>query len=151
MSTHADVIFAINGVKIVKVFHVYDGYISSLGKELAEWLMWHKICNGFGLSSSVDQYDLRNGYANGAEDLAAQWIAYNKTCAGDVYVYPLESSNKYIDYTYFVNIKDPRDISKAHDVNEITVISVTCWDNPEIIFKGSPKDLLEYKEFDEEE
>lgn len=144
MGTHADVIFSHNGKDIVRVFHHFDGYVDGVGHELAAWLLTKRIGNGIPMSES---YRLDGGYSNGAYDLAAQYVEFVKREVGGVYLYPLDESSKYVDYIYHVNVSSMVDDQlKIYDANEVIEISITNFDDPKVIFKGSPKELLEFKE-----
>ena len=127
---------------IVTIYQQYDGYISGVGHELAEWLLKKKIINGIG----VDQYT--DEYANGVGCLAAQFIRDFKQKVGGLYIEE-PKVREVCDYNYevYVNefIKVPPDGIPADDC---VIIIVRNWDdettNP--LFVGKPSELLEFEE-----
>ena len=138
MATHCTVKFSLKDdneelTPIVNVYHHYDGYIDGVGYDLAKWLCKKTMVNGLPL-----KYD--KNMCNGIGCLVAQYIHNFKEEPGGVYIYPL--NNLEDEYHYDVIIKDS--FRNSIPVNDITEITVTSYD--EIIFKGSPKELLEFKE-----
>lgn len=133
MGTSATVRFKRKGNNpiLVNVRHHYDGYIEGVGHDLAKFLLSKKIVNG------ISKFDDRNSIANGFECLTAQYISNVKKCPGNVYICPQYFEG---DYNYDVIYDDYK--------NEI-YIKVTHYD--EVLFKGSPKELLECKEKEKEE
>lgn len=111
---------------LVNVYHHYDGYIEGVGHDLAEFLLSKKIVNG------ITCFDDMNTIANGFSCLIAQYISYVKKGPGEVYIYPQYFKG---DYNY--------DVVYNGCKNEI-YIKVTHYDK--VLFEGSPKELLEYKE-----
>ena len=111
---------------LVNVYHHYDGYIEGVGHDLAEFLLSKKIVNG------ITAFDDMNAIANGFGCLIAQYISNVKEGPGDVYICPQDFKG---DYNYDVVYNDWKD--------EI-YIKVTHYDK--VLFEGSPKELLEYKE-----
>lgn len=118
----------------VNIYQQYDGYISGVGYELAEWLLKKKLCNGF----SCDMDD--NEYANGIGCLAAQFIRDHKEELGGLYITTLDDTE---DYNYTVLVYDE---SGDRNYPYSYSIRVTNFDNPEPIFEGTPKELLNFKE-----
>jgi len=116
---------------LVNVYHHYDGYIEGVGHDLAEFLLSKKIVNG------IICFDDMNTIANGFSCLIAQYISNVKKGPGEVYIYPQDFKG---DYNY--------DIVYNGCKNEI-YIKVIHYDK--ILFEGSPKELLEYKEESDED
>lgn len=85
-----------------------------------------KIVNGISI------FDDKDKIANGFKCLIAQYISNVKEGPRDVYIYPQDFEG---DYNYDVIYDDYK--------NEI-YIKVTHFGK--VLFKGSPKELLEYKE-----
>lgn len=133
MGTSATVRFKYKGHNpiLVNVRHHYDGYIDGVGHDLAKFLLSKKIVNG------ISGFDNGDEIANGFDCLIAQYISNVKRSPGSVYICPQYFKG---DYNYDVIYNDCK--------NEI-YIKVTHFD--EVLFKGSPKELLEYKEKEEEE
>lgn len=115
-----------NNTILVNVYHHYDGYIEGVGHDLAEFLLSKKIVNG------ITCFDDMNTIANGFSCLIAQYISNVKKGPGEVYIYPQYFKG---DYNY--------DVVYNGCKNEI-YIKVTHYDK--VLFEGSPKELLEYKE-----
>lgn len=105
---------------VASIYHQYDGYISSKGYQLANWLKDKKILNGFG------NQVIEEGYANGMSCLAAQYIKDFKTRLGGLYMtYPDDLQ----DYNYEIRYINGEIIIKVDD-----------------IFEGTPDELLNFKE-----
>lgn len=109
---------------VLCVYQQYDGYIEGVGHTLAHWLKDKKVLNGFG------DHKMEDGYANGMGCLAAQYVKDQKDSIGGFY---LTTRNDLQEYNYEVRYIDGK--------FEITV------DN----FKGTPEELLAYKEPDYED
>jgi len=133
MGTSATIRFKYEGDNpiLVNVYHHYDGYIDGVGHDLAEFLLSKKIVNG------ISSFDDKNKIANGFGCLIAQYISNVKEGPGNVYIYPQDFEG---NYNYDVIYNDWKD--------EI-YIKVTHYDK--VLFKGSPKELLEYKEKSDED
>ncbi len=106
---------------ILSVYQQYDGYISGVGYELAEFLRNKKVVNGFRSGQNM-----ANGYANGMGCLAAQYVAEFKTNIGGFYITSPEDNQ---EYNYKVRL-----------INGEIQIEVDDF------FKGSPEELLNYEE-----
>lgn len=128
MGTSATIRFKYEGDNsiLVNMYHHYDGYIEGVGHDLAEFLLSKKIVNG------ITAFDDMNVIANGFSCLIAQYISNVKKGPGEVYIYPQYFKG---DYNY--------DVVYNGCKNEI-YIKVTHFDK--VLFEGSPKELLEYKE-----
>lgn len=108
-------------VPVVNVYHQFDGYISGVGHDLANWLKDKKICNGFSSETMAE------GYANGMSCLAAQYVASQKTSIGGVYLFPVTDSDQSYNYKVY----------RADGVVKIKV---------DDIFDGTPEELLAFEE-----
>ena len=129
MGTTATVKFKYNECYpiLVNVYHHYDGYIDGVGHELARFLLSKKIVNG------ITGFDDKDTIANGFGCLIAQYISNVKNGPGDVYICSQRFKG---DYNY--------DVIYSNNYKNEIYIKVTHFD--EVLFKGSPKELLEYKE-----
>ena len=119
MGTRSTVRFYENGKLILSVYQQYDGYISGVGCELANFLKDKKIING------ISDQKMADGYANGMGCLAAQYVASQKTEIGGFY---LTSADDMEEYNYEVRLTDGKIIIKVDD------------------FSGTPEELLQFKE-----
>lgn len=108
---------------ILSVYQQYDGYIEGVGHELATWLKDKKVING------ISGQTMQDGYANGMGCLAAQYVAAKKDRIGGFY---LTSSDDEQNYNYTVRMLDEKLIIEVDD-----------------IFKGTPEELLNFKEHEE--
>lgn len=129
-------------IPYVKIYQQYDGYISGIGYELANFLKKRKIING------ISNFNLNSNTANGIGCLAAQYIALKKVEIGGLYIDPIDSSDEYIDYCYKVIINEDKVPNFA---DKITTIEVTNFGEDKIIFKGSPSELLKFRDDEDEE
>lgn len=109
---------------LVSVYQQFDGDIGGVGHELAEWLSKKKVING------IQDQEMEQGYANGMGCLAAQFIKEFKVRIGGFYIGRIDGKE---EYNYQVRLVDKKLI--------ITVDS---------IFKGTPQELLDFEESDEE-
>lgn len=126
----------------VKIYQQYDGYIDGVGHNLADFLKKKKIING------ISNFNIKSNTANGMGCLAAQYIAFNKVEIGGLYIDPIDSSDENIDYCYKVII----DEDKVPDMaDNITTIEITNFGENKLIFKGSPSELLKFKESEDDE
>ena len=139
MGTRSIITFTSNGNTLVSIYQQYDGYIENgVGHKLAEWLVEKVMVNGFTPNDMRDTTKL-----NGAGCLVAQFIKDFKNGIGNLYIVEPNSTGE--AYNYKVDIDDTR----VGNVDDITTITVTNWDEKEPIFVGKPSELLVYKEPDE--
>ena len=123
---------------IVKVYQQYDGYIEGVGHDLCKWLLTKKMINGIGINQHSPDF------VNGIGCLAAQYISHFKTNVGDLYICPLDAENQ--DYNYYVIVDCDKELNpKGTFIDDVVNIYVFNWDDP-VFFKGSPSELLKYKE-----
>ena len=137
MSTRATITFVDKDTELVKLNYHHDGYIEGLGYDIAKWFLKKRIGNGIGFD------DYNDDFCNGVGCMVAKFIHDYKTEPGELYVIPLSSENKWYDYNYRVIVNDE---GKKCSLDEITKIIVTNWDKNEPIFRGSPGELLQFKE-----
>ena len=81
---------------LVTLYRQFDGYIAGLGSDIARILnMGHsKVINGIEQGAEMPEY------FNGMSCLAAYLIGELKDKIGNVYIYPVNSSNVWEDFTY---------------------------------------------------
>jgi len=134
MGTSAAIRFKYEGDNtiLVNVYHHYNGYIEGVGHDLAEFLLSKKIVNG------ITCFDDMNTIANGFSCLIAQYISNVKKGPGKIYIYPQHFKG---DYNY--------DVVYNGCKNEIYIKVTTHYGK--VLFEGSPKELLEYKEESDED
>lgn len=125
----------------VKIYQQYDGYIDGVGHDLARFLVKRRLINGI-------QNETMEEAANGIGCLIAQYISVNKNNIGDLYIEPLNSNNEWIDYNYKVIINEDKVPDMA---DNITTIEITNFGENKLIFKGSPSELLKFKESEDDE
>lgn len=113
-----------NDKPVMAVYQQYDGYIDGVGHELASFLLDKKVINGIGSGQNME-----GGYANGMGCLAAQYVAKHKTEIGGFY---LTTSDDEQEYNYEVRLVDGQLIIKVDK------------------FEGTPQELLDYEEPEEE-
>ena len=101
---------------VLSVYQQYDGYISGVGHELAEFLKGKNVVNGFNSTQTME-----TGYANGIGCLAAQYVAAHKTKIGGFY---LTTADNEQEYNYKVRLIDGKLLIEVDD------------------FKGTPEELL---------
>ena len=141
MSTRSTIRFSNDGDSpVCCVYKHFDGYIEGLGHDLAKWLKGMTLINGI---SNKEQEG--HDYANGIGCLAAKWIADNKEETGDIYMC---SSGGQEDYNYDVILQRQKmsgmNGTKADDC---IVIAVKDYKG-DLIFSGTPSELLEFEEND---
>jgi hypothetical protein len=103
---------------ILSIYNQYDGYMSGVGRNLAEWLKNKTMVNGF-LNENID-----NGFANGMGCLAAQYVKEHKIKIGGLYLTTHDDTQ---DYDYEVRF-----------INDAFQIKV------DEEFIGTPDELLEF-------
>lgn len=118
-----------------------SGYIDGLGHSLAKWLKRMTILNGMWSEEQHREHD----YANGIGCLAAKWIADNKTETGVICMCASDRREAYnydiILHRYRMRLLDMSG-TKADDCITITVLNK----KGNLIFSGSPSELLEFEE-----
>ena len=133
-------------IPYVRIYQQYDGYLSGVGLDLIRWLQKKNIVNGIS--------DYTSDIANGLGCLAAQYIRDYKYGVGDLYIDPIDSDLKFIDYNYDVVF----DISASIDpkgnkqpATDFITFRVNNW-GKDPFFVGSPEELEKYirEEMEEE-
>ena len=79
---------------LVSIYKQYDGYISSYGIDLSDFLNKMKLVNGY------DSTQENGGFANGMGCLAAQLIKHFKVGIGGYYITNKTNSQEYDYYIY---------------------------------------------------
>ena len=121
MATRSTIKFIEHDKIIASIYKHWDGYIESLGIEIAEFLKDKKIICG------ISGQTMEQGYANGMGCLAAQFINHIKDKIGDIYMTNSDCYDEEYNYKIFHNGED-----FIIEVNDI--------------FKGTPQQLLTFKE-----
>jgi hypothetical protein len=85
-----------DGTEIAVLYRQMDGYPEGHGKDLHEFLDDMQICNGISSDQKTGKW------ANGAECLAAQIVAYFKDRIGQFYLHPAGTRNCGEEYIYTV-------------------------------------------------
>ena len=139
MSTRSTITFMKeNEDPVATVYKHYDGGIGGFGYELAKWLSGMTLINGMMTDKHYGEK-----YANGVGCLAAKFIKKFKKETGDIYLCAPDPDYKE-DYNYKV-IVEPYGLEKS--ANDCVTIEVDNFGK--VIFKGSPKELIEFKEDDD--
>lgn len=108
---------------ILSVYQQFDGYIDGVGHDLANWLKEKTVING------ISDQTMEGGFANTMGCLAAQYVAAMKTEIGGFY---LTTKDDLQEYNYSVKL-----------IDDVIIIEV------DDIFKGTPQELLNFKESEE--
>lgn len=135
-------------VPLVTIYQQYDGFIHGVGRDLAKWLNKRILINGIshkppmsGDPHPEDQTVWR--FANGCGCLAAKYIADMKRETGGLYITRLDDIEEY-NYKVIVDF-----VTKRTVANDCIEIVVTNWKN-EVIFDGTPQELIEFDNGEEE-
>ncbi len=119
---------------LVTIYQQYDGYIEGVGHDLARFILSKKLVNGIPVG------DEAKNCANGFGCLIAQYIAEKKQGAGNLYIDEFDDEQ---EYNYKVIFDEDKyfnaELGEPIIANDCITIEVGG-------FKGSPKELLEYKE-----
>lgn len=127
---------------LVSVYQQYDGYIEGVGHEIAEYILSKKICNGISLGRDT------SNLANGFTCLIAQFIRDFKKDVGGLYITTEDDIQEYNYDIIFDNDLYFSDVFADYEINDYIKVKVFDW-NEQIIFEGTLKELLEFKESDE--
>lgn len=127
---------------LVSVYQQYDGYVEGVGYEIANYILSKKIVNGI----SGDTKDKANGFGC----LIAQFIRDFKTDVGGLYIVDEQATQEYnYNIIFDSDLYFNGDFFTDKNTNDYFEIEVIDW-NEQVIFKGTLKELLEFKEsFDE--
>lgn len=127
MGTRSLTIFKDGTRELCRVYRQFDGYLEGHGKELAE-LCDLQLVNGYNSDKHVAGI-----YANGMGCLAAQVIHGLKKGIGGIYIAPAGEDNDWCDYVYVVNnIRD-----------NVHIECRRCGSHEDIVFEGTPQELIE--------
>lgn len=100
---------------ICSVYQQYDGYLSYVGKNIADFLAGKEIVNGY---NSLDATK-----ANGIGCLAAQFIAKFKDGIGNLYIIKPQESNMvitgWIEYIYNIYVDDSKEGADQYRIEVI--------------------------------
>ncbi len=125
MSTRSLTHIKEDGKTLVTFYRHSDGYPEGHGKELADFLDGFNIVNGLGFHKDP------NKTANGIGCLAAQIIAHFKDGPGQIYIYPVDSSDCGEEYVYTV---------AGHSGFKLK-LTIADSDGP-ILHEGTPAEVL---------
>ena len=81
---------------LVCIYGQYDGYPSGHGKVLSDFIKDKNIVNGIGTGNTLD-----NSF-NGMDCFAAALVAHLKTDIGGFYLYPHDTDENIVNYTYHI-------------------------------------------------
>lgn len=105
---------------LVTVYRQFDGYPDGHGLWLAEFLNSRTLVNGLNPSKGTQ-------LANGAPDLAAQFVTALKTAMGDdmaggIYIEAPDTSDVGEEFIYTVNVPTVRQIDDGDTAINVTVV-----------------------------
>ena len=127
---------------LVNIYQQWDGYIEGVGHDLAQFLIERKLINGIPYEKNCF------GYANGFECLIAQYIAAFKNEVGGFYITDFDDSQEYnYEVVFDADKYFDHDFYKDEDMTADELITIKV----DTIFEGTPSELLEFKESDDEE
>ena len=121
MSTHATIRIIENNKSILTLYIQYDGYLTGVWQQLANFLKDRKVVNGFKKPDAK--------ISNGMGCLAASLVCAFKQETGNVY---LVDNTEFYEYNYHICMKD----------NQLRV-SVTDIDRKQL-FAGNVDDFCEF-------
>lgn len=130
---------------LVSVYQQYDGYIEGVGYKIANFILSKEICNGIRLGRDTSKL------ANGFDCLIAQFIRDFKTEVGNLYI---TTEDNIQEYNY--NVIFDEDLYFSNSFNDelptdrYFEIKVYDW-NDQTLFEGTLKELLEFKECEEDD
>ena len=132
---------------LVSVYQQYDGYIEGVGHRIANYILSKEICNGIRLGRDTSKL------ANVFGCLIAQFIRDFKTDVGGLYIVDEECTQEYnyniiFDSDLYFNRDDTMLVDDLN-TDRYFKVEVIDWNN-QLIFEGTLKELLEFKESDEE-
>jgi len=91
MGTRSIIKFVENGATVCAIYQQFDGYLSCVGKKLADFCESGKLVNGIPVGE-------KGKFFNGVGCLAAQFIAENKDGAGGLYIYRADCEEQECNY-----------------------------------------------------
>jgi len=130
---------------LVSVYQQYDGYIEGVGHEIAEYILSKQICNGIRLGRDTSKL------ANGFTCLIAQFIRDFKTDVGGLYITTYDEIQEYnYNIIFDSDLYYKNSFNEELETDKYFEVKVIDW-NEQVIFEGTLKELLEFKESDYEE
>lgn len=127
---------------LVSVYQQYDGYIEGVGHHLASYILDKEICNGIRLGRDTSKL------ANGFGCLIAQIIRDFKEDVGGLYIIEEDEIQEYNYDIIFNSDLYYSDLNVEYETDKYFEVKVTDW-NEQVIFEGTLKELLEFKEVEE--
>ncbi len=135
MGTRSTIKFYEGNDPLLSVYTQYDGYISGVGRDLANFLKDIKVVNGYGSKDTIFNA------ANGMGCLAAQYLARFKDSIGNVYVTTPDDNQ---EYNYEVRLIKTSEQGRFIETFKIVVKELGTG------FEGTPEELLNFKESTED-
>ena len=130
-------------IHLVSVYRQYDGYVEGMGHDLANYILDKEICNGIRLGRDTSKL------ANGFGCLIAQLIRDFKEDVGGLYIITENDIQEYnYDIIFNSDLYYRNSFKEELETNKYFKVRVTDW-NKKIIFEGTLKELLEFKENEE--
>ena len=128
---------------LVSVYQQYDGYISGVGHDIAKYILGKQICNGITLGRDT------SNLANGFTCLIAQFIRDFKTDVGGLYIITEDNIQEYnYEIIFDSDLYYGNGFNEELETDKYFKVRVIDW-NEQVIFEGTLKELLEFKESDE--
>lgn len=127
---------------LVSVYQQYDGYISGVGHDIAKYILNKQICNGIRLGRDT------SNLANGFTCLIAQFIRDFKTDVGGLYIITQDNVQEYNYDIIFDSDLYHSNLDVEYETDKYFKVKVIDW-NEQIIFEGTLKELLDFKECEE--
>lgn len=128
---------------LVSVYQQYDGYIEGVGHDIAKYILSKQICNGIRLGR--DTSNLVNGFTC----LIAQFIRDFKTDVGGLYITTEDDIQEYnYDIIFDSDLYYGNSFDEELETDKYFEVKVIDW-NDQVIFEGTLKELLDFKESDE--
>lgn len=122
---------------IMNVYQQWDGYISGVGYDLANFLKRKKFINGIRLGQETDEY------ANGFGCLVAQYVKEFKTGVGSLYITDLDDKQ---EYNYEVIFDEDKYYDGEFNVEKTADDLITIKVDSSPAFEGTPSELLNFEE-----
>lgn len=130
-------------IHLVSVYRQYDGYVEGMGHDLANYILDKEICNGIRLGRDTSKL------ANGFGCLIAQLIRDFKEDVGGLYIITENDIQEYnYDIIFDSDLYYGNNFKEELETNKYFKVRVTDW-NEKIMFEGTLKELLEFKENEE--
>ena len=131
MGTRSTIKFYEGNKPLLSIYTQYDGYISGVGHDLANFLKDIKVVNGYGSKDTIFNA------ANGMGCLAAQYLAKFKDKIGNVYITTPDDEQ---EYNYEVRLIKTSEQGEFIETFKIVIKEL------ETGFEGTPDELHNFKE-----